>query len=459
MIYLLNESFKIVGQLENISSYIWTTRYYSAGECEICAPCTTEIVASVESAMFAARDIDFQPDGSIKNVMAIDGSSYNITTDAETGQETITITGNCLKSLLARRVVWGQLTVTGTPLYIINALIQQNLTNPKLTLRKISNVKIAYTDNKPCRITKLYKGDNLLDAVLNLCKRYGYGIRSTITSDNKILFEFYRGADKSDQIFMSVQNDNLTNTTYTLDKSNSANAAMVGGEGEGNKQRTASIGRKTGWQRKEIYVDASSKTTNAESMTALAYNNILLQAGQDELGKRKELRGMEAEAVDGVMYNYGEDYNLGDLVNVSDQYGHSIVTRTAEVIESYDETGYVLVPSFAVDEIEEDDSNVEEADGVVEEEPKTYNKETSSWPSGTGTSGGSGSGTGGPPKSINGVLDADTDTVAAGVDLSSMVGVWLNGLKVTSSKYTVTKQTVAMSFTMSSGTEWEILYY
>lgn len=459
MIYLLNESFKIIGQLENISSYIWTTRYYSAGDCEICAPCTAEIVQSVEKAMFAARDIDFQSDGSIKNVMVIDGSSYNITTDAETGQETITLNGNCLKSLLSRRVVWGQLTITGTPLYIINALIQQNLTNPKLALRKIDNVKIAYTDNKPCRITKMYKGDNILDAVLTLCKRYGYGIRSTITADNKILFEFYRGADKSDKIFMSVTNDNLTNTTYTYDKSNAANAAMIGGEGEGNRQRTASIGRKTGWQRKEIYVDASSKTTNAENMTALAYNNILLQAGQDELGKRKEITGMEAEAIDGVMYSYGEDYSLGDLVNVSDRYGHSIVTRTAEVIESFDETGYVLVPSFAVDEIEEDDSDVEEADGVTEEEPKEYDKNTSSWPSGTGTNGGSGSGTGGPPKSINGVLDADTDTVAAGVDLSSMVGVWLNGLKVTSSKYTVSKQTVTMTFTMSSGTEWEILYY
>ena len=458
MIYLLNESFEIIGQLENISSYIWTTRYYSAGECEICCPCTPEIVASVEKAMFAARDIDFQPDGSIKNAMVIDNSSYNITTDAETGQETITINGNCLKSLLARRVVWGQLTVTGTPLYIINALIQQNLTNPKLTLRKISNVKIAYTDNKPCRITKLYKGDNLLDAVLNLCKRYGYGIRSTITADNKILFEFYRGQDKSDKIFMSVQNDNLTNTTYTSNKSNAANAAMIGGEGEGNKQRTASIGRETGWSRKEIYVDASSKTTNAENMTALAYNNILLQAGQDELGKRKEIRGMEAEAIDGVMYSYGEDYSLGDLVNVSDRYGHSVVTRTAEIIESFDETGYVLVPSFAVDEIEEDDSNVEEADGVVEDEPKEYDKSTSSWPSGTGSSG-SGSGTGGPPKSVNGVLTGDTDAIAAGVDVSNLVGVWLNGLKVTGNKYTVSKQTVTMSFNMSSGTEWEILYY
>lgn len=459
MIYLLNESFEIIGQLENISSYIWTTRYYSAGECEICAPCTAEIVQSVEKAMFAARDIDFQQDGSIKNAMVIDNSSYNITTDAETGQETITINGNCLKSLLARRVVWGQLTVTGTPLYIINALIQQNLTNPKLAIRKISNVKIAYIDNKPCRITKQFKGDNLLDAILALCKRYGYGIRSLITSDNYIKFEFYRGHDKSDKIFMSVANDNLTNTTYTSDKSNAANAAMIGGEGEGNKQRTASIGRKTGWQRKEIYVDASSKTTNAKNMTALAYNNILLQAGNDELGKRKEIRGMEAEAIDGVMYNFGEDYSLGDLVNVSDRYGHSIVTRTAEVIESFDETGYVLVPSFAVDEIEEDDTDVEEEDGVTEEEPKEYDKETSSWPSGTGTSGGSGSGSGGPPKAVSGVLDTDTAAIEAGVDLSNIVGVWLNGLKVTGNKYTTTKQTVTMSFTMSSGTEWEILYY
>ena len=94
---------------------------------------------------------------------------------------------------------------------------------------------------------------------------------------------------------------------------------------------------------------------------------------------------------------------------------------------------------------------------MTEEEPKEYDKETSSWPSGTGSSGGSGSG--GPPKTVSGVLTGDTDAIEAGVDLSSIVGVWLNGLKVTSSKYTVSKQTVTMSFTMSSGTEWEILYY
>ena len=71
MIYLLNESFKIIGQLENISSYIWTTRYYSPGDCEICCPCTPEIVASVESAMFAARAADFQVEGRKKNAMEI----------------------------------------------------------------------------------------------------------------------------------------------------------------------------------------------------------------------------------------------------------------------------------------------------------------------------------------------------------------------------------------------------
>lgn len=60
---------------------------------------------------------------------------------------------------------------------------------------------------------------------------------------------------------------------------------------------------------------------------------------------------------------------------------------------------------------------------------------------------------------MNGVLATDSAAIEAGVDLSSIVGVWLNGLKVTGNKYTVTKQTVTMSFTMSSGTEWEILYY
>ena len=52
------------------------------------------------------------------------------------------------------------------------------------------------------------------------------------------------------------------------------------------------------------------------------------------------------EIIVGMSYNYKEDYNLGDIVNIVNEYGISINVRISEVIENQDDNGYTMEPTF-----------------------------------------------------------------------------------------------------------------
>ena len=45
-------------------------------------------------------------------------------------------------------------------------------------------------------------------------------------------------------------------------------------------------------------------------------------------------------------YKYKEDYNLGDIVNIVNEFGISINARITEIIESQDDNGYTIEPTF-----------------------------------------------------------------------------------------------------------------
>lgn len=53
-----------------------------------------------------------------------------------------------------------------------------------------------------------------------------------------------------------------------------------------------------------------------------------------------------AEVVPDLVFKYKEDYDLGDLVTIENEYGISAVARVSEVLESWDNTGYNLEIKF-----------------------------------------------------------------------------------------------------------------
>ena len=157
------------------------------------------------------RDKDITGD-ECRNVMLI--RNIEIQSDAETGDNLI-ITGQCLKSIVARRVVAEQTNLSGTVESCIRALITQNIISPSDTDRAISNF-ILGTDGSLTAATMSMQitGDNLAEALAEICATYGYGWDVFIKGTN-LVFYIYEGADRSfnqsanPHVVFSTEYDNL----------------------------------------------------------------------------------------------------------------------------------------------------------------------------------------------------------------------------------------------------------
>lgn len=85
---------------------------------------------------------------------------------------------------------------------------------------------------------------------------------------------------------------------------------------------------------------ASIKLSNSE------YIALLRQRGKETLSENIEITSFEGEAEATIMFKYGVDFFNGDIVQVSDEYGHETRARVLEVVASVDEEGTSIYPTF-----------------------------------------------------------------------------------------------------------------
>ena len=87
----------------------------------------------------------------------------------------------------------------------------------------------------------------------------------------------------------------------------------------------------------------STTSCNLTLLPLVLYN---LGAAQEANTKHPELITFTAEVIPDLTYRYKEDYYLGDLVTIENEFGISTVARVSEVLESWDATGYNLEIKF-----------------------------------------------------------------------------------------------------------------
>ncbi|MBD4334825.1 hypothetical protein GUH15_01775, partial [Xanthomonas citri pv. citri] len=82
-------------------------------------------------------------------------------------------------------------------------------------------------------------GDNLSEYIVSVLTAYGIGWRAYVNNNGNIEIEFYKGVNRSvgqtdnAHVIFSPDNENILNSTYSVDYSNYKNVALVAGEGEG----------------------------------------------------------------------------------------------------------------------------------------------------------------------------------------------------------------------------------
>ena len=329
--YVLNRSFETIGIIDNYTSVIWTLRYNDVGDFEIYVKSTPEIIEMCKVANFVVR-------GSDNTVMII--RSVKQSDSSENGNY-ITITGVSIESVLSQRVVWQGISVSGRIEEAIYLLLKYNLipTSENQSYRHLDGFSLAPLKHLTDEIEMTnFTGENLLDVVKNLCDMIDYGFRITF-SNGSFMFEIYRGVDRSrnqtENPYVIFDAESMSEMSYTHTIENYKNAALIGGDGEFINRKYAEFGGAFGLDRYEIFVDASD----------VSQNDLLISAGKAALQEYKKINTLDAEITN--TYTYGVDYQLGDIVQLENRSGISATARVIEIIQSIDDSGIYVIPTFS----------------------------------------------------------------------------------------------------------------
>lgn len=357
-LYIANTEFENIFVLDSYNSLIWTDRYNSYGDFEIYTNMNISLLEYLKQDYYIRRD------GS-EYVMIIE--KILIKSDVEEGDKLI-VSGRSLESILDRRIIWGQKTVTGNLQDAIETLLNENIISPSKPERKIDN--FIFEESTDEIITSLtidaqYVGDNLYDVIKKICEERSIGFKITLNDNNQFVFKLYSGVDRSYEqtdnpyVVFSPSFDNLLSTNYMESKSSYKNVSLVGGEGEGSARKFTSVGNSSGMDRRELFSDASSISSEQEDGTTLSdaeYTYLLRQKGNEDLSENAVVVSMDGEAETQIMFKYGEDFYNGDIVQVIDAYGHDVRARVYEIVTSEDESGFSVYPTFTM--IEEPQSRL-----------------------------------------------------------------------------------------------------
>lgn len=354
MFYLLDKDMNLKKIIEAYKSAIWTERFYECGDFELYIPATKDAIDALNfdyqgSTQYICRADDTTKCGMIESVV--------ISTDAEDGNY-ITVSGRTLEAILFRRVVLSQVTYTGSALKTIEMLVKKSLEAPTDARRAINNLtfKNSVSAGTDQPLATQYSGDNVGEAVEAICKTLIIGYRANFDLENKAIeIEIFEGTDRTTYqhdvppVIFSNDFNNLLSSSYGVDVKGWKTSALVVGEGEGtNRMRVEYTANLTGIERREMYLNAQNTSTNGEEISPSIYNNILYNQGYQALSENRPKRETEADVAPNYGFKLNQDYFIGDEVTVKNEYGIEITPRVVEVIEAQDDTGYSIVPTFAL---------------------------------------------------------------------------------------------------------------
>lgn len=348
---ILDKDLNTSSVLDIYESILWTDRYNKCGDFEIYTSMTDTILSELQQDYYVwSRDSE--------HTMIIE--DIQITADAEDGNNLIVV-GRSLESILERRIIWNQTILSGNFQNGIKKLLDENVISPTDSDRKIDN--FTFVESTDTAITELtleaqFTGDNLYDAICDLCASKEIGFKVTLTEEGKFAFQLYAGANRSyDQItnpyvVFSPSFENIINSNYLESKKTLKTVTLVAGEGEGSERKTKEVaissGGGSGLARRELYTDARdiSSTTDDGTLTEAEYNSQLEQRGKEKLADSTETITFEGEMEISKMFVYGEDFFMGDIVQIVNEFGIEAKARVVEMIHSQDENGVDFYPTF-----------------------------------------------------------------------------------------------------------------
>lgn len=338
---ILNKAFEVIAIVDSYQSIMWCKRYNEIGAIDLQVLASQENIKIFQEGNFIVRD----DDDSVFRIEAIE-----IDTSSEESNYMI-IGGVEIKKILHQRIVYEtEKYKNETVENVMRDMVNNNLINPNDSLRKINNFYLKEPKGLSDTINTQITYTNVGEKIESLCKTYNYGYKVTLENQN-LYFDIFEGKDrtvnqsKNPRVIFSAEYDNLFSSKYNFDKTEFKNVALVGGEGEGSARKKREIGTAEGLDRFEIFVDASGVSSENGAVSDSEYYNLLFEQGKEALTETNVTTSFEA-IVDTSFYEYKKDFDLGDVVTITNEYGIRTNARITEIIETWDENGYALEPKF-----------------------------------------------------------------------------------------------------------------
>lgn len=362
-VLVLDDKFTSVDTIDGFLSLIWNESYLGYGDFELYSPINDHILM-VSDLVRSQREKELDTYFWIKEseqVMIVE--EIEMSTNAEDGAR-IMFSGRSLESILYRRIIWKQTQLNGNLQDMVWILLDENVMKPTDPDRKIPGFIFDWSADPAVtelRLEKQFTGDNLYEAVCEICELYNLGFRVRLTKDNKFAFNLYSGVDRSyDQlerpyVIFSPKYENLISSNFKEDSKDLRTVTLVSGEDEGNERRTQTVGGGVGLARRELFTDArdiQSERYNDDGEKEIVpdeeYFANLIQRGTEKLAEWQFLRIFEGEVTPFKPFVYGEDFYKGDIVQVETEYKIDQKMRIIQFVRSQDANGYSFYPVFKI---------------------------------------------------------------------------------------------------------------
>ena len=376
---VLDKNYDGITMIDTFTSAIWTVRYDEAGDFEIYTPVRLDYIQAMQIGNYLwNRDSD--------RLMVIE--TVEIETDAGEGPQLI-VTGRSLESILDRRIVTSSQNFSGNLQSVLFAIIQNEVISSGGT-RRIPGFSLKTSSDS--RITSIsiselsIRGENVYDVVCSLCQANKVGWRILPKGAGGFEFELYVGVDRSyaqsvnPYVTFSPSFENLLNSNYIKSfKSYKNSIYAVGtyqkevilqnkykddnGEWVVEEQTTYEEAEVVTWQysetatpsglaRREMFIDNGGVNDGEQGGEYATWNAVNKEKAIAELGEHQTTTAFEGELEATRQYIYREDFNIGDIVQVENEFGITGTVYISEIVFSQDANGITITPTFTSTEDE-----------------------------------------------------------------------------------------------------------
>lgn len=356
ILHIMDETQTPLDIIDSYFSYIWTEEYGKCGTFELYLPMRYIRDEVLSKGMYLYSE------GMLNSILMV---VEDIQINAKTDGDQLVFTGRSLESILDRRIVWEEPTIYNTAYETIKGLIFSNVISPTETKRRIPDFSFEESiDTAVLSITTPYLeseeliGENLYSVISDICLNSNLGFKIKPNFRGGFIFSLYAGKDRTvsqtinPPIIFSSKLETLLGCDYFKSSRDVKNSVLVWGPTEDiTDEETGEVtntvryiydkGDSTGLDRREGFVETGSVEEDTDISEYMTYKaeEFLSEYNKPVITFNGELNTL-------TQYQYKRDYDIGDIVEVINDYGVKCVCRITEVVYSYSDAGRTILPTF-----------------------------------------------------------------------------------------------------------------